>query len=849
MVDLADISVLIVSDRRQERRTLFDALDSQEAQAIYTAKSGEQALDFISQMSISLLVVDLHLDPAELKQLLKAFSRQAGHVIAILPEGNNGSFAWDRLSEQVGDAVRSPVDAGEFLFRLNRLLAAANGQPEKARSASIESSVLFDGVDDQYVLTDAKSGEIVAVNPALVDTLGGSAEDWVGRSLDDVGLELSEKRRQSYLRQLRADGSVRYSGWQRISETRVKPVRVSQRLGAQDGQLVNLTALRDTTEIERLRRRLATLARVYPDPAAGPPAATMADLMGEGLKLDYFLVVGADDQPQEKLTVLAAYGRGELNHQLSDPEGHLPYRKVFAGETVLAERDAESVIGRDEFICDNGIQSYAALPLTAADGTVIGALVAARRKPVADWSAAVDILKIVATFFSQEHELRGLRRQHESQGLHDVLTGLPNRMLFNDRLSFALKEAQRTGEQFAMMFVDLDRFKNINDSLGHDVGDQVLLAVADRMRANVRGSDTVARYAGDEFTAILRHIPQKEDVDRICNKINSVLAEPLPLGDGQELQVTASIGVSFYPDDGTNAEQLLKNADRAMYSAKGLGRNTFQTYVDEPEESHQQKLVLESKLRQAQANNELRVFYQPQVSAETEDIVGMEALIRWEHPELGLISPGFFIPLAEETGLIVPMGEWLMGVACAQTKHWQERFGLDLTIGVNLSPLQLRQPDLIEVIEKSLGETDLHPRFLDLEVTESISIKTIPGLREKLQSLRDMGCRISIDDFGTGQSSLDYLKRFPADRIKIDQSFVRNIGVDPDDEAIVHGTISMAHELKMEVVAEGVEEENHLEFLIKHGCDQLQGFLFCRPLPADSFSRLLLDREALTAAG
>jgi len=355
----------------------------------------------------------------------------------------------------------------------------------------------------------------------------------------------------------------------------------------------------------------------------------------------------------------------------------------------------------------------------------------------------------------------------------------------------------------------------------------------------------VARYDGNEFTLILRHIIQREDVMRIAEKIVRVMEVPLTLADGSELHITASIGVSFYPDDAASAERLLKHADVAMYSAKGMGRNNFQTYVAVPEESHQQRLALESKLRNAEKNGELRVYYQPQVETQNEDIAGMEALIRWEHPELGMISPGFFIPLAEENGLIIPIGEWVLRTACADAHRLQVRFGQNLRVGVNLSAMQLRQPSLVDLVASVLRDTGLDANLLDLEVTESISVKSIPNLIETLQGLRELGCHISIDDFGTGQSSLDYIKRFPADRIKIDQTFVRNIGVDPDDEAIVRATIGMAHNLNRAVVAEGVEIEEHLEFLRNEGCEELQGYLFCRPLPAATFENLLAERERI----
>jgi len=317
------------------------------------------------------------------------------------------------------------------------------------------------------------------------------------------------------------------------------------------------------------------------------------------------------------------------------------------------------------------------------------------------------------------------------------------------------------------------------------------------------------------------------------------------LDEQTELLITASMGVSFFPDDAHDAATLLKHADEAMYLAKDHGRNHFKIYEMSPEYARQHGTVLRSRLRHAEGNGELRVVYQPQVNTVTEDIVGMEALLRWEHPELGMISPAVFIPLAEETGLIVSMGEWVLRTACSQARAWELSHGLRLRLGVNLSAVQLVEPGLVTMVASVLDETGMDPSLLELEITESISIKAAPNVVENLDALHALGCHIAIDDFGTGAASLDYLRRLPADRIKIDQSFVRNIGVDPDDESIVVATIDMAHRLKRAVVAEGVETEEHLEFLRAHDCDELQGYLFCRPQPPSSFDKMLAERQRL----
>jgi diguanylate cyclase (GGDEF)-like protein len=485
------------------------------------------------------------------------------------------------------------------------------------------------------------------------------------------------------------------------------------------------------------------------------------------------------------------------------------------------------------------------LPLADPHQGVFGALLLGGLRALDADAAIVDALYILASHLSLHLRLKRARDEGYSGALHDVLTGLPNRLQFNEILDAVLREVRSTGERFAIAFVDVDRFKQINDSLGHAVGDQVLIAVGKRLRSSTRGTDVVARYAGDEFTILLRNVAQREDVVRVAEKIVHMMEVPLAIGPNEELHATVSLGVAFYPDDATSADALLRQADLAMYSAKALGRNRFQIYVAEGDDPQQQRVELESNLRAAERNGELHVYYQAQVDADSEDIVGMEALLRWQHPDLGMISPGMFIPLAEDSGQILALGEWVLRRACEDTRAWQRRFGLPLRLSVNLSPLQLRDPRLISRVEQILAETDFSAQLLEFEVTENISLKSIPNLLETLHGLRALGCQISIDDFGTGQSSLDYLKHFPADRIKIDQVFVRNIGVDPDDEAIVQATLSMAHNLNRQVVAEGVETEMHLEFLRDHHCDVLQGFLFSRPLSAAKFQEMLAERQLL----
>ncbi|MGA8276676.1 MAG: EAL domain-containing protein [Rhodanobacteraceae bacterium] len=608
------------------------------------------------------------------------------------------------------------------------------------------------------------------------------------------------------------------------------------------GPLRITSASPPTTDADRYMLRL--LAEL---PRAGGGSHAFDELLGmiaKRLGFDLALIIESDSDKPGGVRPLGAHP-ADNSHGVADPLLRPVIERVLGGAEVVAPSSAAPILRTSYPARGQRLGCVIGLPLGDSNAACFGALLLARHDAFEIPPGLLDGLRTIALRVAVEIELRNAREQGRVRGFKDALTGLPNRLLFNEHLASILQEAHSSGEMFAVLFIDIDRFKNINDSLGHAIGDQVLMAMAKRLRIGLRTSDILARYAGDEFVMILRHVAQREDVVRLADKIVRTMEAPLGLSGDVQLHVTVSLGISFHPQDATSAEHLLKQADIAMYAAKRMGRNNFQVYVAEPEEAEQQRLALETKLLRAEKNAELRVYYQPQVDAGTEDIVGMEALLRWEHPDLGMISPGFFIPLAEASGLIAPIGEWVLRAACADARRWQQRFGLPLRLGVNLSPLQLRMPGFAGVVSDALAKTGLDPGLLDLEMTESVSMKSIPNLLETLHALRALGCSISIDDFGTGQSSLDYLKRFPVDRIKIDQSFVRNIGVDPDDEAIVRATISMAHNLNLAVVAEGVETEEHLDFLRAQDCDVLQGYLFCRPVGAADFENLLIQRARL----
>jgi diguanylate cyclase (GGDEF)-like protein len=446
----------------------------------------------------------------------------------------------------------------------------------------------------------------------------------------------------------------------------------------------------------------------------------------------------------------------------------------------------------------------------------------------------------------REAQTRGERRRATERLSylvhHDVLTGLPNRVLFLDRLGQAIHEANRHGRVVGVLHLDVDRFKSINGSLGHAAGDELLKAIAARLGATLRPGDTVARLSGDEFTLLLSDMARVDDAATVARKILDSLAQPFEIA-GRELHIGASLGITLFPADSSDAEELLRNADAAMRRAKEAGGNNHQFYTPEMTARAAENLALENGLRHALEHDELRLHYQPVMETVTGHLVGAEALVRWRRGPHGLVPPDRFIPLAEETGLIVQIGEWVLRTACARCRTWEASNGSAPRVAVNLSAREFLREDLAGSVRRVLREADLEPTRLELEITENVLMRDSCVAQAVLGALRDAGVRLTLDDFGTGYSSLSYLKRFPIDTLKIDRSFVRDIPDDPNSAALVRAMITMAHSLMIAVVAEGVETQEQYEFLRTEGSDFIQGYFFSPPLPAEEFAPLLQQRR------
>ena len=495
-----------------------------------------------------------------------------------------------------------------------------------------------------------------------------------------------------------------------------------------------------------------------------------------------------------------------------------PHAEVFSkGKTTRVIHDNITPEGKPQFV------EITATPLFNEEGDV---------------EAIIELGHDVTTHMLIHEQLTQQRERLDHQAHHDALTGLPNRILLIDRLNQALKQARRENFSVAVLFVDLDRFKEINDSLGHSIGDEVLIEIAQRLKSAIRSVDTVARLGGDEFTIILPHIDRTSSVIEVGQKLIDILSNKIIYAE-HELYVSASVGISMFPGDGDSAEILLRNADSAMYQAKDVGRNNYQFYTREMTEQAFERILLEKNLRRAIEEDEFLIYYQPQYNSRTNEIIGMEALLRWQHPELGLVSPAKFIPIAEETGLIVAIGWKAMDMIIEQLLAWENSGIFQGKISINLSVKQIQDPKFIERIIEGMSQHHYNALQIQFEVTESYIMTNPEQAITTLQQLRDLKFTIAVDDFGTGYSSLSYLKRLPIDELKIDQSFVRDVPGDDEDEAIVRAVISLAKSMGLKVIAEGVETTEQQNFLLSEGCELIQGYLKQRPVEGDKITDIL----------
>ena len=745
-----------------------------------------------------------HFPPEQMAQFL-AQDREvfaAGRQIDYEVSFRNASLAQDRVShtfkKPLYDAAGKPL-----------CLIGASLDITDRKRAEMEYRAILKTTLDGFWLNDMQ-GRFLDVNEVACRMLGYERDEMLAMSIPDVEAVEKPEETRAHIEKVLSAGSDRFETRHRHKDGRVLDVEVTVNfLPVADGRMV--VFVRDITARREAEAQLNLYANAFHH-------------SGEGIVIT--------DAANRIIAVNAAFTR---------LTGYAPDDVIGANPRVLAS-------GRTPR------ETYQAM-WAALDGEGYwqGEVWERRKDGVIypKWlsitvmrDAAGALTHYIASF-TDISERKAAEERISRLAHHDALTGLYNRFSLQDRLGQTLLTARREREQVAVMFVDLDHFKTINDTLGHQVGDRLLVEVARRLQATVRESDIVARLGGDEFVVVLAGMEADSDAVTVAGKIIAVLGEPY-LIDGHELHSSPSIGIGLYPEDGADEQTLMKNADTAMYHAKAQGRNNYQFFTAAMNAAATQRLKLERDLRRALAEGQLLLFYQPQVEAASGKLCGVEALVRWRHPERGLVPPDAFIPVAEETGLILPLGEWVLNEACRQLAAWKARGVVGVHMAVNISVQQLRSPDLLEQVRTALERHGLAAGELELEVTESAAMDDPERAIALLQALRALGVKLAIDDFGTGYSSLAYLKRLPIQILKLDRSFVSDIESDEDDAAICAATIALAHTLGLKVVAEGVETEAQRAFLAdRHRCDLLQGYLFSKPVPAAE----LLPWLDLPAAG
>ncbi|WP_146200995.1 putative bifunctional diguanylate cyclase/phosphodiesterase [Tumebacillus permanentifrigoris] len=687
----------------------------------------------------------------------------------------------------------------------SRDLEAYRRMEDELRTMKQQFEALINNSTVAFLVIDL-TGHIVRVNDTFEHTFGWTQEEVLGHYLPFIPEQhrlLFEESllKQSFFGIASEELCLRKDGTQFIASETVTPIR------NEHGDVTSFACiLRDITERKASELRLNVSEQRYKSLFENNPNAIYSvDQTGRFTELNPAVEAISGYKPEELLN--------RDHSELLLPE----YVKISYAN-LQAAKSGERQEMEASFIHKNGHRvdlSVISLPIQV-DGEMVGM-----------YCIAQDITE-------RKHAERMINRM----AFTDCLTDLPNRRLFKQRLSESIKEAHAQDEQLAVLFIDLDRFKIINDSLGHAFGDHVLQAMAERLKSCITPQDTLSRMGGDEFTLLLPKLNGIEHAITVSQRLLQIVREPLVV-EGTEVHITTSIGIALYPDNGLDTDTLMKNADIAMYRIKERGKNNYQFFSDVMNEDAVQNLQLERELRKALERDEFILHYQPQVNVVTGQITGMEALIRWQHPVRGLLSPIHFIPLAEETGLIVPIGEWVLRKACQDGCRWSKLGRLPMRIAVNLSLIQFQEETLVQNIQSILDETGLEPRFLELEITESIAMHNVEQVVAKLEQLVKLGVQISIDDFGTGFSSLSYLKKFPIHKLKIDRSFITDITSDPDDASIVSAIIAMANSLKLNLIVEGVETEDQQFYLHRLGCFEMQGYLFSRPLPVSLLDQLL----------
>ncbi len=838
-------TILIACSEKKDRLQFFNYFDDLHAEKIFTAKDITQMQQMLADGDDEFTVLAFEISAGWFQNNSQIIDIKVSHpqitlVGLVSSHVNLNQKQYQEIKSHVSELLFSPITQQE-------LIAKGVADNNKAAPQTVAASNELDTFLHAYfnasslpqLLIDVTDQKIKHSNDAIKHVFGVK-NDLTNTTWFDLIRKKSPQEIEQIKSLLNEKGHVVNKLFVDLG---VGPTAVKLHLNSitVDDQSFYLAEIYDHTEQLFQQRFLWYLDLVTTMDFDNKDLIGNMQSMLEWAQLDFCFIVKKNRAGEYK-QIIWDCSLNNYAQQFIAGNHDFIFRKLAAEDEFEIKHEAYTQIPGDEFLNFYSVNSFLAFNCYI-DSEYDAIMVCGGLKSHRKWSSLKLLFNQLSLHYKQSMAFKVLQKSHESESQYDVLTNLLNRRY----IVKAIEQSIEKSNQFmAVMFLDLDRFKVINDSLGHDVGDDVLINIAKILKKHVGEYGVAARYAGDEFLILLNKKVNEKVTTTIANNILKSVANPIKLRDGSEINLTISLGIAYHPEHGQAVNKLIKNADIALYDAKLNGKNRYTIYQSQLDGDHtKQNEEMVRNLQIAIEKDQIDVYFQPKINAATEDIMGFEALVRWEHPELGIISPGLFIPLAEQTDLIHQIGLLVIRKACVRLKRWQKRFNIPLTMSVNLSPIQLSDKDLIGKINSIIDDTGIYPKHLDFEITESEKFKSVKDALLMFKKIVNLGCTLSIDDFGTGHSTLEYLRKIPAKTLKIDQVFVKNIGLSPDDEAILDATIDMAKRVGHFIVAEGVETEEQRQYLSNKGCDYFQGYLYCRPVPAAQIERILAQREKI----
>ncbi len=702
-------------------------------------------------------------------------------------------------------------------------------------------NLFFNDSIQAIIIVNAVTQNILHVNEALLDLTRKPEKDLIGKSWTELDKHRNHKNYSNYIKEITSNESVNFTVDYEHDNNNLT-INANYHMGVLNGEIVYLGYLIPekvqgvSTEIYENLKRIKNIVSISND------MENVIDGLKSLLGFSFVLFI---EFHENKFKNPISTGNEELINTVFSNSEHLLLEMVKGNEEIKLDKSVNKMGDYIEILNINQLQSFCLYPIQYKN-KIYGAVIAGGKNKIEKWRTTSVLFNALAIQSRFGLFQKSIVEQREIEGQFDKLTGLANRNAMAKKFATIVEHGISAEKYLSLMIIDIDKLNYLNKNLGIEFTNELIVSISQILVKSIRSKGEVYRLSGDEFMVLYHPHMNKGLAESMVADLISKLSKPILLSNGEDILVNFNIGISIFPDDGQTASSMMKNADLAMYDAKLAGKNNYVVFKhSETGQALKQKTEMVENLRNAIQKKHITAFFQPKINAITEDIIGFEALVRWVDPEIGLINPGHFIPLAEETGLINEIGEFVTQYACEMLVQWQKKYGLSLSCSINLSAVQLLDSKLAKKLEKIVNTSGIHPHFVDFEITETINLDDIPNLVNSLNEIVDIGCTLSIDDFGTGHSSLDYVKRIPAKYIKIDQSFVKNIGLNPEDEAILDATINIAKRLNRELVAEGVETEQQREYLLDRECEYFQGYLFSKPLPAEDIEALLKERVKL----